>query len=109
MPTHLILGGARSGKSRHAEQLAAASGLAVHVIVTAEALDDEMAARIARHQADRPKICATLLFDLKIAKIKCSMETNSSFIFLAIISASFTVVPASRENIISPPETLGKF
>ena len=54
MPTHLILGGARSGKSRHAEQLAAASGLAVHVIVTAEALDDEMAARIARHQADRP-------------------------------------------------------
>jgi adenosylcobinamide kinase/adenosylcobinamide-phosphate guanylyltransferase len=54
MPTHLILGGARSGKSRHAEQLAAASGLAVHVIVTAEALDAEMAARIARHQADRP-------------------------------------------------------
>ena len=54
MPTHLILGGARSGKSRHAERLAAASGLAVHVIVTAEALDAEMAARIARHQADRP-------------------------------------------------------
>jgi len=54
MPTHLILGGARSGKSRHAEQLATASGLAVHVIVTAEALDAEMAARIARHQADRP-------------------------------------------------------
>ena len=54
MPTHLILGGARSGKSRHAEQLAAASGLAVHVIVTAEALDDEMRARITRHQADRP-------------------------------------------------------
>ena len=52
MPTHLILGGARSGKSRHAEQLAAASGLAVHVIVTAEALDDEMAARIARGRHD---------------------------------------------------------
>lgn len=54
MPCELILGGARSGKSRHAEALAGAAGLAVSVIVTAEALDAEMAARIARHQADRP-------------------------------------------------------
>jgi adenosyl cobinamide kinase/adenosyl cobinamide phosphate guanylyltransferase len=30
------------------------SGLPVHVIVTAEALDEEMRVRIARHQADRP-------------------------------------------------------
>ncbi len=54
MSCQLILGGARSGKSRLAEQEAAASGLAVHVIVTAEALDAEMTARIARHRADRP-------------------------------------------------------
>lgn len=54
MPAHLILGGARSGKSRHAENLAAASGLPVTVIATAEALDDEMKARISRHQEDRP-------------------------------------------------------
>ncbi|HOB46069.1 MAG TPA: bifunctional adenosylcobinamide kinase/adenosylcobinamide-phosphate guanylyltransferase [Zoogloea sp.] len=54
MTRELILGGARSGKSRLAEQQAAAAGLAVHVIVTAEALDDEMRVRIARHQADRP-------------------------------------------------------
>lgn len=54
MPLELILGGARSGKSRHAENEALASALRVHVIVTAEALDAEMDARIARHQADRP-------------------------------------------------------
>lgn len=54
MTRELILGGARSGKSRLAEQQASASGMAVHVIVTAEALDEEMSARIARHQADRP-------------------------------------------------------
>ncbi|WP_374486191.1 bifunctional adenosylcobinamide kinase/adenosylcobinamide-phosphate guanylyltransferase [Zoogloea sp.] len=54
MSCEFILGGARSGKSRHAEQAAAASGLAVHVIATAEALDEEMRVRIARHQADRP-------------------------------------------------------
>lgn len=50
----LILGGARSGKSALAEQRAAASGLGVTYIATAQALDEEMAARIARHQRERP-------------------------------------------------------
>lgn len=51
----LILGGARSGKSRHAEQLieAALSGelyQGATYLATAEALDDEMKARITEHQ-----------------------------------------------------------
>lgn len=50
----LILGGARSGKSRFAEQLAASRGTCVTYLATAEAGDDEMRARIARHQAERP-------------------------------------------------------
>src|SRR5258708_40199447 len=50
----LILGGARSGKSAFAEQLAASSGQRVAFIATATAGDDEMRARIARHRASRP-------------------------------------------------------
>jgi adenosyl cobinamide kinase/adenosyl cobinamide phosphate guanylyltransferase len=50
----LLLGGARSGKSRQAVRLAEASGLPVAVVATAEARDDEMAARIARHRLERP-------------------------------------------------------
>jgi adenosylcobinamide kinase/adenosylcobinamide-phosphate guanylyltransferase len=50
----LIVGGARSGKSAFAEQLAASSNQSVAFIATATAGDDEMRARIARHRASRP-------------------------------------------------------
>lgn len=52
-----ILGGARSGKSRHAqalaEGLAEAGGDALVFIATAQTFDAEMRDRIARHRADR--------------------------------------------------------
>ena len=50
----LILGGARSGKSRLAEQIAKDSNLNVTYIATAQAFDHEMQARIDHHQAQRP-------------------------------------------------------
>ena len=49
----LILGGARSGKSRTAEQRVAESGLHKIYLATATAGDGEMTARIKKHQADR--------------------------------------------------------
>lgn len=49
----LIVGGARSGKSRLAERLATASCLPRSYIATAEIWDEEMRARIAQHVVDR--------------------------------------------------------
>ena len=63
----LILGGARSGKSALAEQLAAGSGRSVAFIATAMASDDEMRERIARHRASRPKGWHTLEEPLDLA------------------------------------------
>ena len=56
--SELILGGQKSGKSRQAERLALAwldggDGRQAMLIATAQPWDDEMQARIARHQADR--------------------------------------------------------
>ncbi|UOG92762.1 MAG: bifunctional adenosylcobinamide kinase/adenosylcobinamide-phosphate guanylyltransferase [Candidatus Thiothrix sulfatifontis] len=50
----LILGGARSGKSRYAETLAQHAACEVIYIATAQAHDAEMHARIAHHRTSRP-------------------------------------------------------
>ncbi len=58
--TLLVLGGARSGKSRHAQALAEAMTPTGCFIATAQAWDDEMRDRIARHQADRDERWTTV-------------------------------------------------
>ncbi|MEW6400512.1 MAG: bifunctional adenosylcobinamide kinase/adenosylcobinamide-phosphate guanylyltransferase [Chloroflexota bacterium] len=56
----LILGGARSGKSSYAQSVAEESGKSVTFLATAQALDEEMSARIKKHQAGRPAGWETL-------------------------------------------------
>lgn len=55
MSITLVIGGARSGKSNYAEELTAKNNLPVSYVATATAIDSEMKARIAHHQARRPE------------------------------------------------------
>ena len=55
----LVTGGARSGKSSYAEQLAANLGENIAYIATAKALDAEMEDRIAQHRRQRPAAWCT--------------------------------------------------
>ncbi|MEQ1814807.1 MAG: bifunctional adenosylcobinamide kinase/adenosylcobinamide-phosphate guanylyltransferase [Candidatus Nitrotoga sp.] len=55
MNIHLILGGARSGKSAYAEKLAIESNLPVTYIATAQIYDDEFKARVQHHKDRRPE------------------------------------------------------
>jgi adenosylcobinamide kinase/adenosylcobinamide-phosphate guanylyltransferase len=65
----LILGGARSGKSRLAEKLAADSGLAVTYIATSQALDGEMSSRIRLHRERRPAEWALIEEPIELARV----------------------------------------
>lgn len=56
----LIVGGARSGKSRFAQELAQKFGGQVLFVATAEAGDEEMSERIEEHQKERPATWRTL-------------------------------------------------
>jgi adenosylcobinamide kinase/adenosylcobinamide-phosphate guanylyltransferase len=65
----LILGGARSGKSRLAERLAAESGLAVSYIATSQPLDGEMNERIQHHRERRPAHWGLVEEPLALARV----------------------------------------
>ena len=67
-PLTLVVGGARSGKSAFAEGLLTASGRPRRYVATAEAWDDEMRDRIARHRADRGALWTTVEAPLHLAE-----------------------------------------
>jgi adenosylcobinamide kinase/adenosylcobinamide-phosphate guanylyltransferase len=69
----LVLGGARSGKSRYAQQLAEQSQR-VMFVATAKASDDEMHAKIERHKIDRPKDWLTVEEPLELPKVLAEHE-----------------------------------
>jgi adenosylcobinamide kinase / adenosylcobinamide-phosphate guanylyltransferase len=64
----LVLGGARSGKSRHAQAVAESLDGELVFIATAQAFDDEMSDRIARHRADRGPRWRTVEAPLDLAE-----------------------------------------
>ncbi|KPB74530.1 bifunctional adenosylcobinamide kinase/adenosylcobinamide-phosphate guanylyltransferase [Pseudomonas cannabina] len=65
----LILGGARSGKSRLAEKLAADSALKVIYIATSQPLDGEMNQRVASHRARRPEHWGLVEEPVELARV----------------------------------------
>jgi len=77
----LVLGGARSGKSRIAQSICE-SGSKVTCIATARLDDDEMRARISRHRRARPRSWITIEEPLAIADAVAAHSSSMDFILL---------------------------
>lgn len=77
----LVIGGARSGKSRFAQSLGA-NALGPICLATAHASDAEMAARIARHRLDRADYWRTIEEPLHIADAAKRYHSDCDFLLL---------------------------
>jgi adenosylcobinamide kinase/adenosylcobinamide-phosphate guanylyltransferase len=79
--THVLLtGGARSGKSSLAVALAERHGAGVVFLATGQAGDDEMAARIARHRAERPPDWTTVEEPVRLVEAIGAVEPSACLI-----------------------------
>jgi adenosylcobinamide kinase / adenosylcobinamide-phosphate guanylyltransferase len=76
-PLTLVLGGARSGKSRYAESLITAAKPPWTYVATAEAGDEEMTARITAHRERRDSCWHTIEAPREIAAVLAECETTS--------------------------------
>lgn len=78
---HLILGGARSGKSSFAEKLATDSGLPVNYIATAQVYDPEFGLRVKHHKVRRPAHWKTIEQPFNLAStLQTYAKTNEVMI-----------------------------
>jgi len=78
----LLLGGARSGKSRFAQEYARRNGENVLFVATATAGDEDMRRRIEKHKKDRPTNWRTMEV---VTNIGMQIETNARDAQLIVI------------------------
>jgi adenosylcobinamide kinase/adenosylcobinamide-phosphate guanylyltransferase len=96
----LILGGARSGKSSHAQSLAEATGKPVTFLATAQALDEEMSTRIQKHRAERPAGWKTLEVPCAIASPVSQIKSDVVILDCVTLLVSNLLMQFVREDVV---------
>jgi adenosylcobinamide kinase/adenosylcobinamide-phosphate guanylyltransferase len=103
----LVLGGARSGKSRYAQSLCDSSSLVIYIAtarVEESAGDNEMRERIARHRADRPAEWRTVEEPLDLSRavreapIEANLLIDCATIWISNLMWEFREEPATEQN-----------
>ncbi|HKW91116.1 MAG TPA: bifunctional adenosylcobinamide kinase/adenosylcobinamide-phosphate guanylyltransferase [Methylomirabilota bacterium] len=115
----LVLGGARSGKSRYAVAHGRQMNGSIAFLATARAVDADMAARIARHRADRPSAWRTIEEPLDLAAACRRAATDHDLIVVdcvtvwianlmergdddaAVLAAADDLAKLARERVVS--------
>lgn len=106
MSTLLVLGGARSGKSRYAQARAESSGLRRIFVATAQAFDDEMRDRIARHQADRDGEWSTVEAPFDLATILARHSAPHAILVIDCLTLWVTNLLLAERDIPAETATL---
>ena len=96
----LITGGARSGKSSHALRLAEETGRSVTFLATAQALDEEMSARIQKHRAERPVDWETLEVPFGIASQVAQIRTQVVILDCITLLVTNLIMQYVKEDLV---------
>ena len=94
----LILGGARSGKSRFAQELAQQLGEKVLFVATGDPLDEEMSLRIAEHKKNRPKNWRTLEARINVGQRITEQIGNAEVVIIDCLTLLISNVLLTGEN-----------
>lgn len=95
----LVLGGARSGKSAYGERLVEGVGGPMTYIATAEAGDDEMAARIADHRARRGNHWTTVEEPLELAEALAHADQPGAAVLVDCLTLWLANLMAAERDI----------
>ncbi len=101
----LVLGGARSGKSRYAQSLCDSSSHVVYIATAgADADDHEMRERIARHRADRPAGWLTVEESLDLSRavseapVEATLLIDCATLWISNLMWKFKEAAAAERN-----------
>ncbi|MBB3590382.1 adenosylcobinamide kinase/adenosylcobinamide-phosphate guanylyltransferase [Rhizobium sp. BK529] len=109
MTVTFILGGARSGKSRFAENLITTGGLERHYIATGRAWDEEMQARIIKHKADRGPSWTTHEEPLDLAERLAAIDAEGRAILVDCLTLWLTNLMMDGRDIAAQSAALAAF
>ena len=104
--TTLVLGGARSGKSAHAEALVLASGLRPVYVATAEALDGEMSERVRRHRERRADAWLTVEEPLALPEILADLADPGRAILVDCLTLWVTNLLLAQRSVAEAGDRL---
>ena len=104
-----VLGGARSGKSAHAEQLASDSALPVTYIATARIADAEFAERVAHHRERRPAHWRLLEAPLDLAGAVTATDAPGQCILIDCLTLWLANLLCPPDGTPAPDDSVQRF
>lgn len=105
-PVTLILGGARSGKSALAERMVADSGLEKVYVATAQALDDEMRARIGEHRARRDRSWRTVEAPIELSAVLTAEARPTRAVLVDCLTLWLTNLLLAGRDVVAAADDL---
>jgi adenosylcobinamide kinase/adenosylcobinamide-phosphate guanylyltransferase len=104
----LVLGGTRSGKSNFAQSLAEESNRQLVYIATAEAFDEEMSDRIARHKQDRGSRWTTVEEPLDIAAVITAHSNQETTLLIDCLTIWLSNVMLAGQDVAAAVDGLAQ-